>query len=40
VFIDAEDQLARFRTLFRKVEAESLEPGRSRDLIHRLTKEL
>ncbi|MFF5494662.1 helix-turn-helix domain-containing protein [Streptomyces aquilus] len=40
VFIDAEAQLSRFRTLFRKVEAESLEPGRSRDLIHRLTKEL
>ncbi|WP_324786344.1 helix-turn-helix transcriptional regulator [Streptomyces sp. H51] len=40
VFVDAEAQLARFRTLFRKVEAVSLEPGRSRDFIERLAKEL
>ncbi|WP_406442560.1 helix-turn-helix transcriptional regulator [Streptomyces sp. NBC_01613] len=39
-FIDSEAQLGAFRTLFRKVEGASLEPGRSRDLIHRLTKEL
>ncbi|MEH0576750.1 MULTISPECIES: helix-turn-helix transcriptional regulator [Streptomyces] len=39
-FIDSEAQLGSFRTLFRKVEAASLEPGRSRDFIHRLTKEL
>ncbi|MBL1081235.1 helix-turn-helix transcriptional regulator [Streptomyces actinomycinicus] len=40
VFIDAEAQLTRYRTLFRRVEAASLDPGRSRDLIHRLAKEL
>jgi len=40
VFIDAEAQLNRYRTLFHRVEAASLEPDRSRDFIHRLTKEL
>ncbi len=40
VFIDSEAQLSAFRTLFRKVEAVSLEPDRSRDFIHQLTKEL
>ncbi|MGW2707443.1 helix-turn-helix domain-containing protein [Streptomyces sp. NPDC001356] len=40
VFIDAEAQLSRYRTLFRRVEAASLDPRRSRDFIHRLTKEL
>ncbi|GAA4068702.1 helix-turn-helix transcriptional regulator [Streptomyces shaanxiensis] len=40
IFVDAEAQLDRFRTLFRKVEAVSLEPERSRDFIHRLAKEL
>ncbi|GHE53165.1 transcriptional regulator [Streptomyces spiralis] len=40
VFIDAEAQLSAFRRLFRKVEAVSLEPERSRDFIHRLSKEL
>ncbi|MFC9845629.1 helix-turn-helix domain-containing protein [Streptomyces sp. NPDC060223] len=39
-FIDSEAQLGAFRTLFRMVEAVSLEPARSRDFIHRLTKEL
>ncbi|WP_327430830.1 helix-turn-helix domain-containing protein [Streptomyces sp. NBC_01236] len=39
-FIDSEAQLNAFRTLFRKVEAVSLEAERSRDFIHRLTKEL
>jgi transcriptional regulator with XRE-family HTH domain len=39
-FIDSEAQLGAFRTLFRKVEAASLEPARSRDFIHRLAKEL
>lgn len=39
-FIDSEAQLGAFRTLFRKVEAASLDPERSRDVIHRLTKEL
>ncbi|MET9131104.1 helix-turn-helix domain-containing protein [Streptomyces antibioticus] len=39
-FVDSEAQLGAFRTLFHKVEAVSLEPGRSRDLIHRLAKEL
>jgi hypothetical protein len=40
MFIDAEAQLKRLRTLFRKVEASSLDPTASRDFIHRLTKEL
>ncbi|MEU6350001.1 helix-turn-helix transcriptional regulator [Streptomyces sp. NPDC047072] len=40
VFIDAETQLGVFRTLFRRVEAASLDPEQSRDLIHRLAKEL
>lgn len=39
-FIDSEAQLGALRTLFRKVEAVSLEPERSRDFIHRLAKEL
>ncbi|WP_217167030.1 helix-turn-helix transcriptional regulator [Streptomyces sp. AC512_CC834] len=38
-FIDGEDQLRAFRTLFRKVESASLDPDKSRDFIHRLTKE-
>ncbi|MFG2553696.1 helix-turn-helix domain-containing protein [Streptomyces sp. NPDC048581] len=40
LFIDSEAQLGVFRTLFRRVEAVSLEPERSRDLIHGLAKEL
>ncbi|WP_086765263.1 helix-turn-helix domain-containing protein [Streptomyces bobili] len=40
VFIDAAAQLSRYRTLFRRVEAASLEPEHSRDFIHKLTKEL
>ncbi|WP_327315616.1 helix-turn-helix domain-containing protein [Streptomyces sp. NBC_01235] len=40
VFIDAEPQLERLRTLLRKVEDASLDPVASRDFIHRLTKEL
>jgi transcriptional regulator with XRE-family HTH domain len=40
VFIDAEAQLSRYRTLFRRVEAVSLDPDRSRDFIRRLAKEL
>lgn len=39
-FIDSEAQLSAFRTRFRKVEAVSLSPERSRDFIHRLAKEL
>ncbi|MEV5337567.1 helix-turn-helix transcriptional regulator [Streptomyces sp. JB150] len=39
-FIDAQAQLDRFRTLFRRLEEVSLDPGRSRDFIHRLAKEL
>jgi hypothetical protein len=39
-FIDGEAQLSAFRTLFRKVEAVSLDQDRSRDFIHRLSKEL
>ncbi|WP_405464413.1 helix-turn-helix transcriptional regulator [Streptomyces jietaisiensis] len=40
VFIDSEAQLSAYRTRFRKVEAVSLDPIRSGDFIHRLTKEL
>ncbi|WP_099053817.1 helix-turn-helix domain-containing protein [Streptomyces leeuwenhoekii] len=40
VFIDSEAQLHAYRTRFRKVEAVSLEPDRSRDFIHTLAKEL
>lgn len=39
-FIDAEAQLGLFRTLFRRVEASSLDPEQTRDLIHNLAKEL
>ncbi|MFF4018289.1 helix-turn-helix domain-containing protein [Streptomyces sp. NPDC001843] len=39
-FIDADAQLVAFRTLFRRVEAVSLDPAQSRDFIHRLAKEL
>jgi transcriptional regulator with XRE-family HTH domain len=39
-FVDSEAQLGSFRTLFRRVEGASLDPERSRDFIHRLTKEL
>ncbi|MFJ9585257.1 helix-turn-helix domain-containing protein [Streptomyces acidicola] len=39
-FMDAASQLRSMRTLFRKVEGVSLDPVRSRDYIHRLTKEL
>ncbi|MEU3898349.1 helix-turn-helix transcriptional regulator [Streptomyces sp. NPDC045251] len=38
--VDSEAQLAAYRTRFRKVEDVSLAPDRSRDFIHRLTKEL
>lgn len=40
VFVDAEAQLGAFRAHFRKAEASSLGPERSRDFIHSLTKEL
>ncbi|NNN30540.1 helix-turn-helix transcriptional regulator [Streptomyces sp. S3(2020)] len=40
LFIDSEAQLSVFRTLFRRVESASLDPVRSRDLIHGLAKEL
>ncbi|MCX5525378.1 helix-turn-helix transcriptional regulator [Streptomyces bobili] len=39
-FIDSEAQLSAFRTRFRKVEAVSLDPDRSRDFIHRMAKEV
>ncbi|GAA3119287.1 transcriptional regulator WhiJ [Streptomyces rameus] len=39
-FVDSEAQLEHFRKLFRKVKKEALSPGQSRDLIHRLAKEL
>ncbi|GGZ17997.1 helix-turn-helix domain-containing protein [Streptomyces poonensis] len=38
--IDARPQLERLRTLFRKVEAASLDTVASRDFVHRLSKEL
>ncbi|MFI9613119.1 helix-turn-helix domain-containing protein [Streptomyces sp. NPDC052023] len=38
--LDSEAQLNAYRTRFRRVEAVSLEPERSRDFIHELTKEL
>ncbi|MGW2333336.1 helix-turn-helix domain-containing protein [Streptomyces sp. NPDC001685] len=40
LLIDSEAQLDAYRTRFRKVEEVSLAPSRSRDLIHRLAKEL
>ncbi|MFF9085577.1 helix-turn-helix domain-containing protein [Streptomyces sp. NPDC014991] len=40
VFVDSEAQLAAYRTRFRKVEAVSLGPDRSRDFLHVLAKEL
>ncbi|GHA15469.1 transcriptional regulator [Streptomyces tauricus] len=40
MFTNAEAELKRLRTLFRKVEAASLDPTASQDFIHRLTKEL
>ncbi|WP_129306876.1 helix-turn-helix transcriptional regulator [Streptomyces sp. L2] len=40
VFVDSEAQLEVFRTHFRRVEAASLTPARSRDFIHGLSKEL
>lgn len=39
-YIDAEPRLEQLRTLYRRVRSASLEPTASRDLIHRLTKEL
>ncbi|MFJ8821712.1 helix-turn-helix domain-containing protein [Streptomyces sp. NPDC102467] len=39
-FVDSEAQLAVFRTLFRKVETASWDAMRSRDVIHKLSKEL
>lgn len=39
-FIDSEAQLAVFRTLFRRIEAASLDPDRSRELIHKVAQDL
>ncbi|MGW3816138.1 helix-turn-helix domain-containing protein [Streptomyces sp. NPDC005046] len=39
-FVDSGAQLMSFRTLFHRVEDVSLDPTRSRDFIHKLTKEL
>ncbi|WP_221352984.1 DUF5753 domain-containing protein [Streptomyces beigongshangae] len=39
-FIDSEAQLGAFRTRFLKLKEVALDPERSRDFIHRLTKEL
>lgn len=40
VFIDSEAQLGVFRTHFRRLERVSLDPDRTRDFIHKLSKEL
>ncbi|MFJ5173976.1 helix-turn-helix domain-containing protein [Streptomyces griseoviridis] len=40
LFLDSEAQLNSYRTRFRRIEAVSLEPDRSRELIHQLAKEL
>ncbi|MEV8599927.1 helix-turn-helix transcriptional regulator [Streptomyces griseoviridis] len=40
LLLDSEAQLHSYRTCFRRVEAVSLEPERSREFIHQLTKEL
>ncbi|MEI5103368.1 helix-turn-helix transcriptional regulator [Streptomyces sp. PmtG] len=40
VFLDSTAQLEHFRKLFRKVETAALSPEKSRDLIHRLAKEV
>ncbi|MDW4910928.1 helix-turn-helix transcriptional regulator [Streptomyces sp. ADMS] len=40
VFIDSQAQLEHFRKLFRRVKAASLTPEQSRDLIHRMAKEV
>lgn len=39
-YLDSENQLEHFRTLFRRVKEASLPPAQSRDLIHQLAKEL
>ncbi|WP_416987038.1 helix-turn-helix domain-containing protein [Streptomyces sp. T028] len=39
-FVDAEAQLEHFRKLFRRVQGESLDPDQSRELVHKLNKEL
>lgn len=39
-FVDSEAQLEHFRKLFRRVQGESLDPGQSRELVHKLIKEL
>ncbi|ARP72044.1 XRE family transcriptional regulator [Streptomyces pluripotens] len=39
-FVDSAAQLEHFRKLFRKVKEEALTPKQSRDLVHRLAKEL
>ncbi|WP_181806763.1 helix-turn-helix domain-containing protein [Streptomyces shenzhenensis] len=39
-YVDSDGQLAALRTLLRKLEAASLNPGKSRDLINRVAKEL
>jgi Helix-turn-helix. len=40
VLLDSEAQLRRYRTIFTKVEEESLGPSDSRDLVHGLIKDL
>ncbi|MBO4258416.1 helix-turn-helix domain-containing protein [Streptomyces griseorubiginosus] len=39
-FLDAEAQLHKYRTLFARIEAVALSPDKTRDLIHRLMREL
>lgn len=40
VFLDSEAQLAKYRTLLRRMEADALTPAKSRDLIHKIAREL
>ncbi|PAZ13182.1 transcriptional regulator [Streptomyces sp. SA15] len=40
VFLDAEAQLHKYRTLFERVEAVALDPVKTRDLIHNVMREL
>lgn len=40
VFLDAEAQLAKYRVLFNRIESVALSPGKSRDLIHGISRNL
>ncbi|MGP4086282.1 helix-turn-helix domain-containing protein [Streptomyces sp. KR55] len=40
VFLDAEAQLHKYRTLFERIEAVALDPDKTRDLIHNVMRDL